>query len=156
VSASSPQLSSDRLPIGQILVRLLHRFRLELFADGQRGWDFPGIRFAHLAVWGNVGVKGIRLTELADRATLSMAACSELVNELEDLGYLERRPDPSDGRAKLIHPTAEGRRLLRAARQEVAAMEQRWRQLLPNGDFDHACQAFDRLIHALVPDDVTD
>jgi DNA-binding MarR family transcriptional regulator len=57
-------------------------------------------------VLGNVGRKGMRLTRLADRAQLGLAACSELVNDLERLQYVERRPDPSDGRAKLIVRTA--------------------------------------------------
>lgn len=153
MESSKSQLPGDRLAIGQILVRLLHRFRHELFTEGERQAKFPGIRFAHLSVWGNVGISGIRLTDLADRATLSMAACSELVNELEDLGYLERRPDPSDGRAKLIFPTAQGLRLLEAAGREVAAIEERWRELLPADEFDRACRVFDRLIGALVISD---
>jgi DNA-binding MarR family transcriptional regulator len=149
VSESTPYLPTDRLAIGQILVRLLHRFRMELFAQNEKVSAFPGIRFSHLSIWGNVGTEGIRLTDLADRANLSMAACSELVNELEDLGYVERRPDPSDGRAKLIFPSGEGRQLLDAAGREVAALEQRWRRMLPAGEFDVACRTFDRLIEAL-------
>ena len=50
----------------------------------------------------------MRLTELAARAELSLSATSELVNELEHLGYLHRIPDPRDGRAKLIVPTDRG------------------------------------------------
>jgi DNA-binding MarR family transcriptional regulator len=137
--------------VGQLLVRLLHHFRSEMFAaaDAQR---LTGLRFPHLQIWGNVGVEGIRLTELADRANLSLAACSELVNELQDLGYLERRSDPRDGRAKLIVPTPRGRRLLDDAGREVANLEARWRALLPHGEFDRACRALDQLLRALDDD----
>lgn len=41
----------------------------------------------------NLGVDGIRLTDLAAKAQLSLAARSELVNQLQELGYLDRRPE---------------------------------------------------------------
>jgi DNA-binding MarR family transcriptional regulator len=149
MASSTPDLPSDRLAIGQLLVRLLHHFRTELFEAEQAGQRFPGIRFAHLQIWGNVGTDGIRLTALAEHANLSLAACSELVNDLERLGYLERRPDPTDGRAKLIHPTTKGRDLLDEAGREVARLEARWRARLPDGDFDAACRTMDLLLRAL-------
>jgi DNA-binding MarR family transcriptional regulator len=145
VASSIPQLPTDRLAVGQILVRLLHEFRQALFASVE-GTEFADLRFVHNQIWGNVGIDGIRLTDLAHRANLSLAACSELVNELQDLGYLERRRDPTDGRAKLIHPTPRGRALLDAAGVRVAQLEADWRARLPKGEFDRACRALDRLL----------
>lgn len=148
VATSTPDLPTDRLAVGQLLTRLLHEFRVAMF-DAEAAGGFPDVRFVHLQVWGNVGVDGIRLTTLADRANLSLAACSELVNELQSLGYLERRPDPTDGRAKLIHPTAKGLRLLDAAGGRVAEIEADWRARLPRGEFDRACRALDALLASL-------
>jgi DNA-binding MarR family transcriptional regulator len=142
-------LPTDRLAVGQILVRLLQQFRTELFASAAADGRFVDIRFPHMHVWGNVGVDGIRLTELARRAQLSLAACSEFVDELQQLGYLERRPDPSDGRAKLIFPTNKGRAVLDAAGQAVAQLEQRWRRQLARGEFDAACRSLNDLLVAL-------
>jgi DNA-binding MarR family transcriptional regulator len=89
---TSRDLPVDRLAIGQLLVRLLRQFRAELFAPAAaRG--YPDLREPHLQIFGNLGVDGVRLTQLAARAQLSLAATSELVNDLQDLGYLERRPD---------------------------------------------------------------
>ena len=139
-------LPEDRLAIGQLLVRLLHQFRAELFDEPGREEQFPGLRFAHLQIWGNVGVDGMRLTELADRANLSLAACSELVNELQDLGYLERSRDPTDGRAKLIFPTRQGRQLLDEAGRAVARIEEHWRARCQPDAFDNACSALDQLL----------
>lgn len=45
---------------------------------------------------------GIRLTDLSAWAQLSLATASELVRDLQALGYLERRADGTDKRAKLI------------------------------------------------------
>jgi DNA-binding MarR family transcriptional regulator len=148
MESSTPSLPTDRLAIGQLLVRLLHEFRTALF-DAVEGTEFADLRFAHNQIWGNVGVDGIRLTELANKANLSLAACSELVNELQSLGYLERQPDPADGRAKLIYPTPRGRRLLDAAGSRVAQLEAEWRAHLPRGEFDQACRALDRLLAAV-------
>jgi len=149
IVAKSRGLPNDRLAIGQILVRLLHQFRTELLARAESDGRFLDIRFPHLQVWGNLGIGGIRLTDLAAKAQLSLAACSELVDELQDLGYLKRRPDPSDGRAKLIFPTAKGREVLDAAGQAVADLEQRWSKKLPRGAFDIACNTLNDLIVAL-------
>jgi hypothetical protein len=95
----------------------------------------------------------MRLTDLAAKAHLSLAACSELVDELQELGYLERQPDPSDGRAKLLFPTAKGREVLDAAGLAVADLEQRWREHLPPGTFDRACHNFNDLIVAFANED---
>lgn len=75
-------------------------------------------------IFGNVGVNGIRLTDLASGAQLSLATTSELVSELERLGYFERRPDPADRRAKLVFPTTHGRQAPDDTGNRVAEIEQ--------------------------------
>jgi DNA-binding MarR family transcriptional regulator len=52
---------------------------------------------------------GLRMGELARRARLSKQAMTELVPRLERDGLVERRTDPSDGRASLIFLTARSR-----------------------------------------------
>ncbi len=143
---TSRDLPSDRLAVGQLLVRLLHHFRRELFAQAEHDARFADLRFSHLQIWGNVGVDGIRLTTLAERANLGLPACSELVDDLQRLGYLIRRPDPTDRRAKLIFPTSKGLELLDAAGRAVAELEERWRRSLPPDAFDAACLTLDGLL----------
>ena len=60
------------------------------------------IRPAHTALLWHVELEGIRLTDLAARLDVSKQTASELVDELEAMRVLQRVPDPSDGRAKLI------------------------------------------------------
>lgn len=149
---SSSNGSTERLRLGQLLVRLLHRLRSETFLEGQSMG--ANLRLSHSQIIGNlVGVDGIRLTELAARATLSLAACSEQVNELESLGVLERRPDPTDGRAKLIVPTPLGRRMLEASQASIARLEQRWAALCPPNAFEDACSTLDMLLRSLEESD---
>jgi DNA-binding MarR family transcriptional regulator len=145
---SSRANHSNHRPTGQVLVRLLHHFRTELFGHADAA-GHGGLRFPHIHIFGNVGRKGIRLTDLAHRAQLSLAACSELVNDLERLGYLERCPDPSDGRAKLIVPTARGGDLLDRSANGVAAIEGEWAALLGVGEFETAMSTLDRLLATL-------
>jgi len=145
---TSSDLPADRLAIGQLLVRLLREFRSEMFAPAAvRGYE--DLREPHLQIFGNVGIDGIRLTALAARAQLSLAATSELVNELQELGYLERRGDVTDRRAKLIFPTARGRRALDDAGHRVAEIEQHWSTLAGAERFDDACRTLQGLVDAL-------
>lgn len=146
--AKTRALPTDRLAIGQLLGRLLYEFRQELLdVAGDRGYG--DIRAAHLQIFGNVGIDGIRLTDLAARAQLSRATASEFVTELQELGYLERRPDPADGRAKLIFPTARGRRALDDAGKRVAEIETYWSSLVGESRFDLACHTLQDLLHIL-------
>jgi DNA-binding MarR family transcriptional regulator len=145
---SRHELPTDRLAIGQLLGRLLREFRSELFAPAA-AHGYPDVREPHLQIFGNVGIDGVRLTELAARAQLSLAATSELVNELQHLGYLERRPDESDGRAKLIFPTARGRRALDDAGDRVAEIERHWSGLVGPDRFAAACRTLQELLDVL-------
>ena len=145
---TSRDLPADRLAIGQLLVRLLREFRQELF-EPAAGHGYPDLRESHLQIFGSVGIDGVRLTQLAARCQLGLAATSELVDNLVALGYLERRPDPSDGRAKLIFPTVRGRQALNDAGDRVAEIEQHWAQIVGVEDFAAACQTLHGLLTAL-------
>lgn len=84
---------------------------------------FEDHRVVHHNVMAHVTHDGIRLTELAEKAGVTKQAMSELVIDLERLGYLERTPDPHDGRAKLIGFTDKGRAAVRAAMRAFEQME---------------------------------
>jgi DNA-binding MarR family transcriptional regulator len=148
--ASSRDLPTDRQAIGQLLVRLLRVFRHDLAAPRAEA-GYGDIRDPHMQIFGNVRSGGIRLTELADRAQLSLAATSELVNDLEQMGYLQRRPDPADGRAKLIDLTKRGRQAMADAGDRVADIERRWSKQVGAQDFARMCQTMQRLLDQLDP-----
>jgi len=63
---------------------------------------------------------GTRVSDLAARARITKQSMAELVAHLERHGYVERVPDPTDRRAKLVRATARGREVFAIAR---AAME---------------------------------
>lgn len=95
---------------------------------------FPFLRVAHTQVLENLDPGGTRLTVLADRAGISHQSMSELVLELVERGVLERVADPSDGRARLIRPTADGVALLAEGRRHLEAVYERWEAALDGVD----------------------
>jgi DNA-binding MarR family transcriptional regulator len=54
---------------------------------------------------------------------MSPQAMGELVDELESLGYVVRRPDPRDRGSKLIVPTRKGQACVEAARSTIKDLE---------------------------------
>ena len=69
---------------------------------------YTDIRPTHGCVFRFVHGDGMRLTELASLAGLTKQSVGEIVDDLVGLGYIERFPDPTDKRAKLIRLTAKG------------------------------------------------
>ena len=92
--------------------------------DGVVGAGFPQ-KPSHSAVFAQIRPEGNRLTELARGANMTAQAMGELVDELEALGYLERRPDPTDRRAKLILLTDRGRACVAAGVATIQGIEER-------------------------------
>jgi DNA-binding MarR family transcriptional regulator len=103
--------------LGQAWTVLGHRILVGVQAAG-----YP-IRMAHSIVFVHIELDGIRLTELAARASMTPQAMGELVDDLQQLGYVERIPDPSDGRAKLIVLTERGLDVLQAGLDTISAIE---------------------------------
>ena len=131
--ASSPR---DDVPLIGALLRVCWqavraRIQSDLSAD-----EFDDIGAAHLAVFQYPSPRGMRVTALAERAGMSRQAISYLIAELEENGYLERRPDPSDGRATLVHLTERGEAAVAAIRASVRRLEREWEKRLGRARFD--------------------
>ena len=88
--------------------------------------DYSDIRVTHGCVFGNIDPEGSRLTDLADRAHMTKQSVGEVASDLEQRGYIERVPDPSDGRAKLIRLTARGLAAQTIGRGLIDDIERDW------------------------------
>jgi len=97
--------------------------------DGVVGAGYPQ-KPKHSAVFAQINADGTRLTQLAARANMTPQAMGEVIDELEELGYVVRRPDPSDRRAKLIVLTERGRQCVAAGRATIEGIEERLTDLL--------------------------
>lgn len=108
--------------VGHFLLRAARLWNEEAIARIRAG-GFPSARLSHTQVMPHLDLEGTRLTELARRMDVTKQAAQELINELEQLGVVERVPDPSDGRAKLIRFSERGRRGLLQGLDVLAAIE---------------------------------
>ena len=97
---------------------MLDEVTARLAADGYDDTRFAdGVVFQHL-------VDGPRsVTDLAARMEVTQQAASKSVADLEARGYVSRRPDPDDGRARLVALTARGHGIVDAARRHRAAVD---------------------------------
>jgi len=85
---------------------------------------FTDLRPAHGNVLEQLGhADGLRISDLASRTAMTAQSMGELVDELEARGYVERRPDPGDRRAKPVFLTGRGRAAVAASMDAVQAQE---------------------------------
>jgi DNA-binding MarR family transcriptional regulator len=89
-----------------------------------------------------------RCSALAAQVGVDVSVASRQLAVLERLGYVERRPDPQDGRASLLRLTGSGAEALAAAR----ALRSDW-ALTALADWDDAeAQQLTGLLERLVSD----
>lgn len=90
-------------------------------ADG-----FPDLRPAHGFAFLRLSHGGATVTELAEHLGVTRQAASQMVDELVGRGYLDRRPHPSDARARLVVLTDRGWACTRSADRAMAAAIEPW------------------------------
>ena len=90
----------------------------------------PDVRPPHGNVFQFLDDTGTRVSVLAQRAQITKQSMAELVAHLEQHGYVERVPDPSDRRAKLVRATLRGKQVYAIAREFVAELEREWTERL--------------------------
>ena len=90
----------------------------------------PEVRFAHGSVFQFLDDAGTRVSVLAARAQMTKQSMAQLVAHLEEHGYVERVPDPSDRRAKLVRATPRGREVFAIARETMGEVNARLEQRL--------------------------
>jgi DNA-binding MarR family transcriptional regulator len=140
--------TSPRLHIGQLLTQLTRLFQTELF-ERLVAAGLEEARVPHTHVTAYIKAEGSRLTELAAMARMTLPAMSELVDDLQRIGIVERRPDPGDGRAKLICLTDAGWDAMRTARQAIADIEAEYARLVGAEEFEAAARTLDELLRGL-------
>ena len=84
------------------------------------------ITLAQARVAARISPHGSRVSDLAEQARVTKQSAAFLVEQLETAGYVERVPDPTDGRARLVRLTTRARRVARAADAEVQRVLQEW------------------------------
>jgi DNA-binding MarR family transcriptional regulator len=123
--SSGPNTPAARIPLTGLLdvalESMLAEFRLEL--EDSR---YADLRPTHGCVFRFVRDHGMRLTKLAELASITKQSAGEIVDDLVELGYVKRIPDPEDRRAKLICLTERGEEAQTHGFALFAEVEKRW------------------------------
>jgi DNA-binding MarR family transcriptional regulator len=137
-----------RRHIGQLLVQTTRHFQTDLFRRlTEAGLD--GLRPPHTHVSAYIKNEGSRVTDLARDARMTVPAMLELVDDLERLGYAERKPDPKDRRAKLVTMTAKGRAAMGVAHGVIAEIEGEYAKAVGADRYETFASTFDALLDHL-------
>ena len=96
-------------------------------------------------LFARVAEGGSRLTQLAESAQITKQTAQYLVDQLGALGYLERVPDPTDARARLVRIAPRGREAQQLARTVEAEVTEEWVQHLGCSDFAELRRIMGRL-----------
>ena len=116
--------SRPRRSIGALMGKTHQAFNRELTALlRERG--HTALRPASAQVFRGLDREGTTVTDLAQRAEVTKQTMWVLVRELEQAGYVRLGPHPVDGRAKLVHLTASGRRLAEDIQASASQVESR-------------------------------
>src|SRR5436190_23710713 len=143
--------ADERIPLAGLLEAameaLFAEFRRDLAASG-----YGDIRPTHGCVFRFVHGEGMRLTELAHLAGMTKQSVGEAVDDLADRGYVERVPDPVDGRAKLIRLTERGAEAQGIGFGLFEALEARWAERYGTDRLGQLRETLEEIVAAEAPD----
>jgi DNA-binding MarR family transcriptional regulator len=115
-------------PIG-LLLRLLYQHYAQDVDAALGDAGFGDLRPPHANVFPFVPAEGISVSELADLARVRKQTMAEAVEQLEQMGYVERRPNPRDRRSRLVFLTERGASVKPVTHATAARVEERWAEL---------------------------
>lgn len=124
-SRRTQRIDLERANTSTLLWLPFHAFIAEIH-EALAAAGYPEIHPAHGTVFRLLDGEGTRLTDLAERAQTTKQAIAYSVDALEARGYLERVPDPRDGRARLIRLTRRGEELTRVTEGIIDRVEAGW------------------------------
>jgi DNA-binding MarR family transcriptional regulator len=98
--------------------------------EGVVARGFTDLRPAHGFAFARLTPSGATVSDLAAHLGVTRQAAGQLVDELAGKGYVERRPHPEDGRARLVVLTDKGWACTRAAEEAAAETVAAWTERL--------------------------
>lgn len=113
-----------------LLMFISYRHAESRIVEHLRAHGFEDLTLAQGRLAARIAEGGSRVTELAEQAQVTKQTAGFLVNQLERAGYVERVPDPSDGRARLVRMAARGKAAQACAREMERVVEAEWEERL--------------------------
>jgi DNA-binding MarR family transcriptional regulator len=136
-------------PLIGLLLRLLYQQYSQDIEGTLREAGFGDIRPAHANVFPFVPPEGITVSGLAELARVRKQSMAEAVEQLERMGYVERRPNPQDRRARLVFLTQRGEAVKPVTHATAARVEERWADLTSPEELENLREMLLRLLTEL-------
>jgi DNA-binding MarR family transcriptional regulator len=109
-----------------ILLFVAYRALEQRAHDAVLAAGITDITLAQARIAARIGPDGTRVSDLAEQARVTKQSAGFLVEQLEAAGYVERVPDPTDGRARLVRLTGLADRVVTEATAEVERVLAEW------------------------------
>src|SRR5258708_37261854 len=121
-------MTNSDLDFGILLVLADQEFVRELRATvAGQGFDEQGRSDGF--VLRTLGAAPTTVSGLAEQLEISKQGAGQIVDDMERRGFIERKPDPTDGRARLLHLSPRGKEALATARRFHHTYERRLRTI---------------------------
>lgn len=132
-----------------LLLRLVHQHYAQDVDAALEEAGFADIRPSHSNVFTFARPEGIQVSELTRLAHVRKQTMTQAVEELERLGYVERRPDPNDRRARLVFLTERGKGVRPVAMAAGRLVDRRWSEMAGLEEIEGIRQALQALLEKL-------
>jgi DNA-binding MarR family transcriptional regulator len=117
-------------PLIGLLLRLVYQHYAQDIDAALHEAGFGDIRPAHANVFPFVPPEGISVSGLAELARVRKQTMAQAVEQLEHMGYVERRPNPRDRRSRLVFLTERGASVKPVTHTTAARVEEHWAELM--------------------------
>src|SRR5215212_1921339 len=138
--------SKEFPPAIEALLRLAWQAVRDRLYEGVLAAGYTDLSRAHVLLFRWPTIDGLRPSELAARNQLSRQSINDLLSDLEKRGYLERTPDPTDGRARIVRLTERGWNLTQVLSDMSFATESEWAQVIGESRYDEFRSALSELV----------
>ncbi len=108
-----------------------------------------GILFADNEALLHLAEGPLSMSEIADRLILSRGGTTKVVDRLEEMGYVSRRPNTEDRRATIVEITERGEKARARARTVIdAELEDMWARHITDEEATVLIEVADRVLRA--------
>lgn len=114
----------------------------------ERLQDEMGLLLADNEALLNLAAVGpLRMTDISERLVLSKGGTTKVIDRLEGMGHVARRPDPADRRATVVEITDSGREVMAAARIVVdEALGETWQRHVSDEEAQVVVDVMERVL----------
>jgi DNA-binding MarR family transcriptional regulator len=110
-----------------------HRALNRRIAKGLNQLGYDHVRPMHLALYSNIDFDGTKITDLSERAGMTVQGMGQIVIELEGLGYVSRTVHETDRRVRMVHLTDAGWKLMLDSIESLRNIESEYEDMLRPG-----------------------